>query len=708
MGMDVGRDDRSRRGRRGLGALACGLAAIGLIALPSSAMAGVTSGGAGDCQPYGNEPCLLPFPNDLFTKKAKKSKTGLRVDMPQAAMPTNAAGEQIDVGPYNRNDGFSPGSAIVVRVPGLDNPEALAETNAVPLTNMSQAFKKRAPIVLIDEGNKERQLIWVEIDSNADGPENTTLLIHPGANLKYDHTYAVAMRRLKDADGNKLDPPAWFKALRKGKGLKKEGVKSERSRYEHIFKVLKKAGIRRGGLYEAWDFTVGSRKSLTRDMTRIRNAAFKALGDSDLSDGEVTGHAPRFHVDAIENNPEPGIARRIEGTLKAPCFLQADGCPTGSTFNRASDERYAPPKHISGNVAEAPFWCIVPTAASPGDPARGSLYGHGLLGSGSQVFSGSQAALASEHNFIICATDWWGMSEGDVPYDISALSDLNKFQPVVDRLQQGVLNTLFLSRLMRTDDGFASDPAFQQGGQSLLDTSDGYFYGNSQGGIMGGITTAVAPDFTQAVLGVPAMDYGGLLLQRSSDFPAYALFLYGKVGTGGYPDTSIHPVLLSIMQQLWDRGEPDGYATRMTQNPLPNTPAHNVLMHVAYGDFQVSQYAAAVQARTVGAAVHEPALDIPPRNQDRNLTAAIPAIDSYPYDGSAIIFWDSGAGHTLPPPITNTAPQESLTPPINLDPHGDPRSTPEARTQISEFLRPGGAVVDVCNGEPCHTYNFTP
>jgi hypothetical protein len=341
MGMDVGRDDRSRRRRRGLGALACALTAVGLIALPSSAMAGAF-GGAGDCQPYGKEPCLLPFPNDLFTKKDNDSKTGLSVDMPQAAMPTNEAGEQIDVAPYNRNDGFSPGSAIVVRVPGLDNPEALEQTNPVPLTDMSQAFKKRAPVVLIDEGNKERQLIWVEIDSNADGPENTTLLIHPGENLKYGHTYAVAMRRLKDADGNTLEAPDWFQSLRDGKRAKGFSG-SEQARYDHIFKVLKNAGIRRGGLYEAWDFTVGSRKSLTKDMTQIRNAAFRGLGDDNLADEQVAGHAPRFSVDSVENNPEPGIARHIEGTFKVPCYLKADGCPTGSTFNRTSSGRGVPP-----------------------------------------------------------------------------------------------------------------------------------------------------------------------------------------------------------------------------------------------------------------------------------------------------------------------------------------------------------------------------
>ena len=67
-------------------------------------------------------------------------------------------------------------------------------------------------------------------------------------------------------------------------------------------------------------------------------------------------------------------------------------------------------------------------------------------------------------------------------------------------------------------------------------------------------------------------------------------------------------------------------------------------MQVAYGDFQVSQYAAAVEARTIGAKFHAPALDLPARSQDANLFYGIPAIQSYPFNGSAIVIWDSGPG----------------------------------------------------------------
>ncbi len=74
--------------------------------------------------------CLLPFPDDYYTVADPSTRTGRRIDLKTAAMPRNVAGKPIDASPYNQNDGFSPGQAIVLRVPGLDNPEALAHTES--------------------------------------------------------------------------------------------------------------------------------------------------------------------------------------------------------------------------------------------------------------------------------------------------------------------------------------------------------------------------------------------------------------------------------------------------------------------------------------------------------------------------------------------------------------------------------------------------
>ena len=164
-------------------------------------------------------------------------------------------------------------------------------------------------------------------------------------------------------------------------------------------------------------------------------------------------------------------------------------------------------------------------------------------------------ALATSYNMAFCATDWWGLAEGDAALAASAISNLNLFPNLVDRLQQGVLNTLFLGRLMDNPQGFASNPAFQSGGRSVINTSNLYYDGNSQGGIEGGLTTAVSPDFRRAVLGVTGIDYGNMLIQRSTDFASFKPLL-----DAAYPDPSLYPVILDLIQQLWDRGDPDGYA----------------------------------------------------------------------------------------------------------------------------------------------------
>ncbi len=680
--------------------LAAGVAVVGLLAASLASAAGPTSSSphAADCQPFGKAPCLLPFPNDLFTRPDRSTPTGLRVHLPAGAMPVNTSGQRISVAQYDRSDGFSPGSDVVVHVPGLDNPTAFQKTGAVGLLDISRAFAKRQPIVVIDEQTARRQLIWSELDANASSPQDANLLIHPGRDFTEGHTYVVALRDLRNASGRLIAAPSWFEKLRDDRPLPRE-ERSQRGRYVRIFEALARAGIARASLYEAWDFTVASERSLTSRLLAIRNDAFAKLGDHNLADGKVQGRAPSFSITST-GNLTPQL-RAVHGAFTVPCYLITCGPSATTGFHYGFRRPDALPTQIPGNLATAQFECIIPSSAGNPQPARISLYGHGLLGSHSEVEAGNVQAMATEHNVVFCATDWWGLAAGDVPFDASALADLNRFPVAVDRLQQGVLNTLYLGRLMANPRGFASNAAFRVGGHPAIDTSSLYYDGNSQGGIEGGLTTAVAPDFHRAVLGVSGMNYGNVLVTRSTDFAPFGTILYGS-----YPDQSMHPVILDLMQQLWDRGDPDGYAQHMTSDPLPDTPPHVVLMQIAYGDFQVSMYAAAVEARTIGASAHEPALDLNTnRARDRNLLYGIPTIRRYPFRGSAIVIWDSGPGRVQPPPAANLAPTAG---PTNIDPHEDVRNTPAARVQKSDFLRPDGAVVDVCGGKPCHTYVYAP
>ena len=684
----------------GAGLLLAAALVVVLISSAGAAPAAKPAAGrpAADCQPFARTPCLLPFPNNLFTRPDRSSPTGLRVRLPAAAMPVNAKGQRIGAGEYDRNDGFSPGSAMIVHVPGLDNAKAFARTGAVGLLNMKQAFAKNQPIVVIDEATGKRQLIYSQLDANASTPQDTNLMVVPGKELAEGHTFVIALRRLRNANGRILGAPGWFAKLRDNRPLP-ANERAQRGRYARIFASLKRAGIARPSLYEAWDFTVASEKGLTSRLLSIRNNAFAQLGDSNLANGRVEGRAPGFSVTSNVPLPADPKLRDVQGTFQVPCYLVTCGATATTAFHYSSSKPDALPTQIPGNVATAEFECIVPASASSSNPARISLYGHGLLGGHVEVTDSWVQDLATRFNMAFCATDWWGLADPDTALAGEAVSNLNLFPVVVDRLQQGVLNTLFLGRLMLNPQGFASNAAFRSGGGPAIDTSHLYYDGNSQGGIEGGLATAVAPDWRRGVLGVTGIDYGNMLIQRSTDFTSFKAILEAS-----YPDESMYPVITDLIQQLWDRGDPDGYAQHMTTNPLPGTPSHAVLLQNAYGDFQVSQYAGAAEARTIGASAVEPALD-PSRARDRNLLFGIPAIGRYPFAGSAIELWDSGPGRVQPPPVGNIPPTAG---PNNIDPHHDPRETPLAQTQISDFLEPNGAVVNVCGGAPCHSSVFTP
>lgn len=656
---------------------------------------------AAKCDPIGGGACLLPFPNDYFTKRDRDSETGRRLALPRAVMPANKDGVRIDPREWNRADGFSPGQQITVRIPGLDNQRAFERSGIVPITDIAQSRARRQPVVLIDAKTGKRQLIWAEVDASAPSNRTRALFIRPAKNLREGRRYVVALRNLETADGQAIKPTFAFRALRDGIRTRSKAINARRPAMRRVFRALKRAGIPRRDLVLAWDFTVASRESTTGPMLRMRDEAFAALGDSDLADLKPDGKSPPFTITRDELTPatEPEIARIVEGTVTVPCFLENAGCTVGKGFARGSDGL---PEQKPGNTYAAPFRCVIPRDV-PAGGARALLYGHGLLGNPLDSRDSAQAqlkTLAHQQGFTVCGTYWIGLSAAndneDTVQAAAAIQDLSKFGAITDRLQQGMLNMLFVGRAMVAADGFRAHPAFA----GAFDATQRLFYdGNSQGGIEGGALTAVAPDFDRAVLGVPGMNYS-TLLQRSVDFAPFRTLL-----EGAYTKPLDRALIYSLLTNLWDRGESNGYAQHMTRNPLPETPPHEVLLQVALGDHQVAPVTAEVMARTIGARVWNK-LDAG-RSADEEPFYGIPALTSFPYAGSALIVFDSGPfsaanpGGTPLPPTTNVPPSEGQ------DPHELPRRTQEARTMKDQFLRIGGRLqTPPCGGGVCHSNGY--
>jgi len=709
--------------------LAAALGAVVGLCAPATAIASkggslppVDTAHADRCDFLDQERCLFPFPNDYYTRRAD-TQTGRRVDLSTASMPANRFGVHINATDYNYSDGFSPGQEIVTKVPGLDTQRALRRTHAVRLTNLGAYRNPDAPVVVIDVNTGRRWPIFTEVDANPPDPADRALIIRPAVNFHANHRYIVALRDLRRGDGSRIRSPVAFRYYRDDVPSDQPAVERRRGHFESIFHKLDKARIGRHGLYLAWDFTVESDRSSAGRMLSIRNRAFHLLGDDDLSDLHVAGASPQFAVTSVENFAPCGsdgcqdgendqLARLVKGAVTVPCFLNQPGCPPGSRFQLDDRGR---PERIPGNLTEANFECIIPRSALADGPhkLRPSLYGHGLLGDASEVESGKLQQVASEHRMMFCASDWTGMSQSDVPNVLTVLQDLSRFPTIADRLQQGMLNFLFVGRAMIHEDGLASDPAFRSGGESLIERRRLFYAGGSQGGIMGGSLTAVAPDFNRAYLGVPGMNYS-TLLQRSVDFDDYAHGIFGDVDTNlglydNYPDELDRQLTLSLVEMIWERGEANGYAHRITTHPFADTPSHRVLIQEAFGDHQVANIATEVEARTIGLRVRPPVLD-PGRSLDRRALWGIPRIHHFPHHGSAMTLWDVGPLREVNGEVKGTPPPPPYDFPNRegVDPHGpDASETVEGQRQISSFLRVGGTVIDTCDGHPCYLDGYT-
>ncbi|MCW2607718.1 MAG: hypothetical protein JWO60_2411, partial [Frankiales bacterium] len=637
---------------------------------------------AGVCDPTDSAACLLPFPNDRFTVADPTTATGRRLALPLAGMPRNIAGRPMDPTELNRNDGFSPGSPILTSVPGLD----AARSGIAPIGDVQASLDKDAPVVLlevVDKGKPKRAPYWGELDGNPTDGQQPLLMVRPAVNLTEGARYVVGLRGLVDAAGRPTPVDPDFAALRDA------AAKGGKAESDPVFGPLAEAKVDLSELQLAWTFTVASTRSLTERMLHIRDDAFADLG----KDG-----APAFTVDEVTDGVSDRTRRRITGTFTVPSYLTV---PVNTTEPALGSDPGLPGTrfaYLDGDELPdrtgdftATYTCNLPPTATGASPARGSIYGHGLLGGQGEVNGGNISKLAVEGNIVFCATDWYGMATGDVPNVATMLADMSNFPTLPDRVQQGMLAQLFLARLLKSKDGFASDAAFQEGGKPALETGTVYYDGNSQGGIIGGAVLAVAQDITRGALGVPGMNYS-TLLDRSVDFATYE-----AVFNAAYPSERDRQLVFALIQGLWDRGEANGYAAHISKDPLPGTPRHQVLLHPAYGDHQVANVAAEVMARTIGASTNVGFLEPGRHWSTVDPGWGLPRF-SGTHDGSALVYWDSG---TETAPLGNVPPRE-FEGPAGHDPHSDPRDTTLARQQKSLFLHDGSVVTDVCGGGPCY------
>src|SRR5437763_9248166 len=116
------------------------------------------------CDPLDSAQCLLPYPNDWFTRHDATSPTGRRLDLNVLAMPHNAEGKPIEPLEWNRSDGFSAGAQILTVVPGMTSNADLAPSGLPPDTNLAMNSSQNLGVILLDATTGKTWPVCDEVD----------------------------------------------------------------------------------------------------------------------------------------------------------------------------------------------------------------------------------------------------------------------------------------------------------------------------------------------------------------------------------------------------------------------------------------------------------------------------------------------------------------------------------------------------------------
>jgi hypothetical protein len=607
---------------------------------------------------------VTPWPSAVYETDDTSTVTGRRLDIPAGALPKNYDGVEVSPALFNGQDGFSSAAPLLVAFEtGVD------PANLPSFHDFTQSLMASSPTVLIDMSTGELVPHWAELDvRGADDPANQALYIRPAAMLKRGTRYVAAIKTtLKAKDGGPLPISEGFQALVDGEATSHPLLEKVRPRYEDIFAALAAHDIAKQDLVVAWDFTTRSREQTQADLLDARTATLAALGD---------GSGLSYTVTESETPGDTRFATEIHGTYEAPLLMndtatRADADGTVGATPGMSLARDAGGKPMVIGKASWPFTAMIPQCAlDAASPVPAIVYGHGLLGTAEdQVPSGGPRNAAAEVCAILIGTDMFGMSQQDIPNVALALNDGNDGPLVFDALVQGMMNHVALVQQTRSVLATAPDVFAKSGGGSLIDPDRIYYYGISQGGIMGGTFCAIDPVIERCVLQVNGINYS-LLLERSADWPTYRTPLLGAFDT-----PLLVTLMINLMQNEWDRTEPTAVADVLTGSGFPDTPAKQVFMQVALGDTQVPNLGSEYQARTMGIP-----LILPSPYTPFGLTAT-----SEPAR-NGVIYYDFG--------VTGTVPDTNEAPPDN-DVHSQIRNKGATQAMIKHFYETG-EIINTC------------
>ncbi|NLH50632.1 MAG: hypothetical protein GX444_18810 [Myxococcales bacterium] len=529
--------------------------------------------------------CYLPYPSAFFQVEDPTSPTGVRVNLPDEFLPTGIM-PSIDMGPTNTADGISPAGPILVHF-GTD----IAEEFLTGQNELYESYFAGNPLALFNYETGNRVIFMSEMDMNRRAlfQNRYALIVRPLEPMEMGQRHVMVLTNdLTDTDGNPLESPPAFAALRDQVITDNPEIEAIRPHYEEIFAFLEAHGYPRSSLLLAWDFMVASKEYLTGSVLSMRETALEEAGGTGLG----------YTITSVQDDPNQYLARIVEGDFEVPNYLTADN-------ELVYDENHHPIRQAEN--AWFPYTMIIPKKAETlGQPLPLVVFGHGIFGNGRDYLTSWPGTTihqwAEETGVIMIATDWIGLSDGDLDLIINdIMQDLNRISIVTDRLQQSLVNNIVLTELALGD--LEEDPAIQIDGHDLIDDTRVYYYGVSLGGIMGSSFVSISNRIERGVLAVPGSVWLNLI-------PRSVVWVPIKVYMDLlYPDPLLQQKAIAIFQTRFDMSDPITLTRLMFREPLPDAPAgRQVLLQEAIGDCEVPNLTTEMLSRSIGVELMTPSI----------------------------------------------------------------------------------------------------
>ena len=410
---------------------------------------------------------------------------------------------------------------------------------------------RHQPLLLLDEKTGKRQIVWGELDApTASRPRRRNLIVHPAKNLVPGRRYVVVLRNLRrhGAGGLRAGP---------GQGLVKALSKA---------KVNTRERLPRLGLH--------GRLGQVADRAPARHPRRRLQAARRHDPGRRQDPGPRAELHGHQGrglHARPGRADRAQGHrhVRRSVLPRPAGLPAGLALPLLEHEEGRAADPDAGQRRRREVLSATSRASRRARPSHIALYGHGLLGSHTQIDEDNIQDMSAEHDFTFCATDWQGMEENDVPQRGTDPQGLLELPRAGRPPPAGVAEHAVPRPAARPPAGPRSPtrpsraPAGRRCSTRRTCTSTPTRRARSSAG-----TTAFAPDWTRAVLGVATMNYS-LLLPRSVDFDTYAFFSPRATPTRATAWRSSRSP-----RCCGTEARPNGWAYHVTSKPPKNTIKH--------------------------------------------------------------------------------------------------------------------------------------